>query len=95
MQFRDTTKEFVNKINELYKETTQKGFKIIAPFIDKDKEDIIELAEEMGLNLQNTYSCYVGSEKEILVHCGKCAGCLARKKGFKFSEIEDKSVYEA
>jgi len=98
LRFKDTTKEFIENMNELSKETTQRGFKIIAPFIDKDKEDIIELGEEMGIDLSKSYSCYLGAKRYVgasfpLAHCGKCAGCLARKKGFKFSKVEDKTVY--
>jgi len=99
--FKDTTPKFLKKINELTKVCVQKGnYKIIAPFINKDKENIIELANNLKINLQDTYSCYIGkgfkklNNKKIPIHCGKCAGCLARKKGFKFSNVKDISIYE-
>jgi len=100
LAFKDSSTEFIKKINELAKACVQKGnFTIKAPFLDKDKEDIINLADKLGIRLEDTYSCYVGGgfvkigRKKIPVHCGKCAGCKARKKGFKFSNVEDKTIY--
>jgi len=98
--FKDTTPKFLKKINDLAHVCVQKGnYKIIAPFIDKDKEEIIELAKKSNIDLQKTYSCYFGkgfkivNKEKIPIHCGKCAGCLARKKGFKFSNMNDISIY--
>lgn len=97
LTFNDTKPEFVKSINELVKNAVQKGeYEIIAPFIDKDKEDIIEFAKKIKVPLQYTYSCYIGTGKSrdgIPIHCGKCAGCLGRKKGFKFSSVEDPTLY--
>lgn len=100
LRFKDTSKEFLIEINKLA-EFSQKGrFKIMAPFINKDKEEIIELGKELGVSSEETYSCYLGggftkvNGKKIPVHCGKCAGCKARKKGFRFSNIKDISLYK-
>ncbi|MBI2630264.1 7-cyano-7-deazaguanine synthase [Candidatus Pacearchaeota archaeon] len=100
IRFNDTTKEYIEEMNKLAKSCTQVGeYEVFAPFIDKDKEELIQLGKKMGLKLEKSYSCYLGAGfKEIVndktpIHCGKCAGCLARKKGFKFSEVEDKSLY--
>lgn len=94
--FNDTTPKFLKKINGLAKICVQKGsYGIKAPFIDKDKEELIELADKMGLDLESTYSCYLGGiGNKKLIHCGVCAGCEARKKGFKFSNIKDPSTYK-
>ncbi|MFH1500729.1 MAG: 7-cyano-7-deazaguanine synthase [archaeon] len=100
ISFNDTKEAFIRKVNELSKVATQKGsYKIVTPFIKKDKEEIINLAKKMGLDLEQTYSCYRSNEfarvnnKKIPIHCGDCAGCKARKKGFRFSEIKDPSIY--
>ncbi len=100
LRFKDTTPGFLNEINRLAKFSQKGKFGIIAPFINKDKEDVIELAEKLGINLEETYSCYLGAGfakingRKIAIHCGKCAGCKARKKGFRFSSIKDKSIYK-
>jgi len=99
LQFNDTKPEFIAKINSLSKNATQFGdYEIKAPFLNKDKEEIIEMAKELGIDLKMTYSCYIGGvgfEQGKPIHCGKCAGCLARKKGFRFVNppTPDTSLY--
>jgi 7-cyano-7-deazaguanine synthase len=101
LRFKDTSPEFLKAINKLAKFTQKGRFKIKAPFINKDKEDIIELASKLGVNLEDTYSCYLGggfakiNGKKIPIHCGSCGGCKARKKGFRFSHVKDPSIYMA
>ncbi len=97
LQFKDTTPAFLKSVNNLSKKSVQKGdFKILAPFIDKDKEDIIELGRKLNVNFNETCSCYVNEEikNKKPVHCGKCSGCKARKKGFRFSNVKDKTLYQ-
>ncbi len=86
----DTTKEFVELMNKLGKLGKNKKSRIIAPLIDKDKEDIVLIANKLGFNLKNTLSCYVGPEK----HCGICLACSLRKQGFYWANIKDPSSYE-
>lgn len=96
LQFKDTTPEFLEQMNKTAEFCTQDGnYKFIAPFLNKDKEELIKIAEELGVDLKSTYSCYIGKgfENEIPVHCGICGGCKSRKKGFKFSDVRDVSVY--
>lgn len=101
LRFKDTTPEFLEQMNATLKFCTQGGnFQFKAPFLEKEKEDVIELAKNLQVNLEHTYSCYIGrgfensDEKKITTHCGICGGCKARKKGFKFSEADDPSIYE-
>ncbi len=97
LQFKDTTPKFLKQMNKIVELCTQEGnYKFIAPFLRKDKEDVIELAKEINVDLQNTYSCYTGKgfENDIPIHCGICGGCKSRKKAFKFSNITDPSTYK-
>jgi 7-cyano-7-deazaguanine synthase len=89
--FRDTTEKFLEKMNQLTEFTEKGKFEFKAPFIAMDKEDIIELGKKLGLRMENTFSCYVSDDK----HCGNCSACKARKKGFKFSRVEDNTEYES
>jgi len=100
LQFKDTTHEFLDYINKAPEYCTQKGdYKFLAPFLNKDKEEVIELAKKLNIDLRNTYSCYLGGGfrqvegKTIPVHCGICGACKSRKKAFKFSDNEDVGVY--
>lgn len=87
--FVDATKAFVNSYNHLAQESTKTKPKVYAPFIDKDKEDIIQLATKLAVPLEETYSCYLGSSK----HCGECLACRARKAGFHWANIQDPTEY--
>ena len=85
----DTTPEFVEKMNYLAKTTKSKP-KVIAPLIKKDKEDIISLARELGINFNKTFSCYAPKEK---LHCGYCLSCRLRQEGFYWANIIDPTLY--
>ncbi len=86
----DTTPEFVNQMNKLIKNTTKIKSRIIAPMIKKDKEDIIKIGMNLGLNFDNTFTCYVGKEK----HCGTCLACRLRQEGFYWANVKDSTVYK-
>lgn len=87
--FPDATKEFIDNINRISRISTKGKFKIFAPLIDKDKEDIITLGQKLGVDFKNTFSCYVGKIK----HCNSCLACMLRKEGFYWSGISDPTDY--
>jgi 7-cyano-7-deazaguanine synthase len=47
---------------------------LFAPYIDKSKADIAYRALELGVPLEDTWSCYKGGE----IHCGRCGTCVER-----------------
>jgi len=85
--FPDTTPEFVKKMNELSKVST-KGFRVIAPLVEKDKEDIVLLGTKLGINFRKTHSCYLKNK-----HCGRCLACMLRKEGFYWANVKDETEY--
>ena len=85
----DTTKKFVNKINSLSNLSTIGKFKVIAPLINKDKEDIIQLLIKLKINPAETFSCYVDSS-----HCGYCLSCRLRQEGFYWANVNDPTYYK-
>lgn len=87
----DTTKEFVNRLNKLSEKGCSGHFKIIAPLIKKDKEDIIILGKKLGVDFRETFSCYISSKKKK--HCGKCLSCALRKSGFYWAGEKDPTNY--
>ena len=84
----DTTIEYVRAFNELAKVGCDK-FKIYAPLIKKDKEDIVLLAGKLGIDTRKTLSCYTGN-----THCGTCLACLLRKEGFYWANVKDSTNYK-
>lgn len=85
----DTTKKFVKKMNQLSRISCTYPFKIIAPFIKKDKEDIIKIGKNLDIDFNKTFSCYIGKNK----HCGYCLACKLRQAGFYWAGIEDPTRY--
>lgn len=65
--------------------------RLIRPFIDKTKADIVRLGAEIGAPFAMTYSCYNGREH----HCGKCGTCYERREAFELAGVSDPTEYEA
>ncbi|MFA5992270.1 MAG: 7-cyano-7-deazaguanine synthase [Candidatus Pacearchaeota archaeon] len=89
----DTTQEFVEEMNKLSKISCNKHFRIIAPLIKKDKEDIVLLGKKLGVEMEKTWSCYVGNNPTR--QCGKCLACMLRKEGFYWANVKDRTRYES
>ncbi len=97
---KDTTPQFLKKINELAEEATYHGgYLIEAPLMDLDKDQVVALGEELHVPWQDTFSCYVGKgyttthRKKIPVHCGTCSNCRLRQTGFYWANIPDPTIY--
>jgi len=94
---KDTTPEFLEVMNKMQEHATNYGiFRIIAPLIDKDKPETVDIGNNLKVPFELTYSCYVGApfEDKKLIHCGYCSNCMQRKKAFHFSTIKDPSRYK-
>ena len=68
----------------------KQGFKIIAPLIKKDKEEVVLLGKKLGVKFKETFSCYVGKGK----HCGVCLACRLRQEGFYWANVRDPTKYK-
>lgn len=66
-----------------------KPIRILAPFIDWTKSDIVRRGAELGVPFESTWSCYVGGT----IHCGRCGTCLDRRSAFQKSGIADPTRY--
>ena len=67
------------------------GFRIIAPFIDKTKAEIVQIGAGLEVPYANTWSCYQGGE----LHCGVCGTCVERKEAFALAGVTDPTTYAA
>jgi len=85
----DATMNFVRQLNILSKIATKGKFKIFAPLINNDKEDIIKIGKKLDVNFKKTFSCY----SENKVHCGHCLACRLRQEGFYWANIKDPTKY--
>lgn len=66
------------------------NIKVIAPFINMLKHEVVKLGERLRVDYTQTWSCYEDKEK----HCGKCHSCHERKKAFKIAGVYDVTEYD-
>lgn len=91
---KDTTPKFLKAINKLAKQATHHGFyKIKAPFINLDKDEIVTLGKKINVPFEKTFSCFTSPHKTKLIHCGICSNCLQRKQAFYWANVRDPSTY--
>jgi 7-cyano-7-deazaguanine synthase len=70
--------EYISRFNQLMN-LTGHNFEIEAPFLSLTKADLVRSAYEKGAPLGLSFSCLVSGAE---VHCGKCQGCVERKRAF-------------
>ena len=86
----DTSVEFNKAMSEAIYLGSGNMLKIIAPFIDRPKADVVAEGVKAGVPLELTWSCYEGHDKA----CGLCGTCRDRKKAFEINGLEDPIEYE-
>jgi len=64
--------------------------RILRPFIDKTKADLVRLGASLGVPFERTWSCYRGGE----YHCGRCGTCVERREAFALAGVADPTKYE-
>lgn len=74
----DCTPKFISAFNEAIAAYSgdEPGIAIFAPFLNKTKKEIADIAKECGLPIEKTYSCYNGDDE----HCGVCPTCIERQE---------------
>lgn len=63
---------------------------IVAPFLNKSKNDIAEMAFALNVDIANTWSCYKGGD----IHCGRCGTCVERLEAIDSTGKVDPTTYE-
>lgn len=80
----DTRKQFVKAMEEAINRGTkaslsQEKFKILAPFVNMKKSEIIKAGLSLGANYSYSISCYSGKE----IPCQKCSSCILRQRAWE------------
>ena len=79
---------FVEKMNAVSMIANYDPIEIKAPFLDKDKGDIVILGEHIGVDYAHTWTCYEG----LAEPCGKCGSCVERAEAFEKAGVPDPLV---
>ena len=88
----DNEVEFVKRYNAVLEKAVASFSRVpavIAPLAHLLKPAIIKKGADIKAPLHLTYSCYLGVEK----HCGICASCLHRRRGFEAAGVADPTEY--
>ncbi|WP_185984539.1 7-cyano-7-deazaguanine synthase QueC [Aureimonas mangrovi] len=64
--------------------------KLLAPFVERTKADIVTAGAGAGTPFEATWSCYKGGE----THCGRCGTCVERQEAFDLAGVPDPTRYE-
>ncbi len=96
----DCRPEFLRAFEDLAALATAAGtergarFRVHAPLVDLTKKDIVLRAEELGVDLGLTHSCYDPLERAgRWLACGSCDACSLRLKGFREARRVDPVAY--
>jgi 7-cyano-7-deazaguanine synthase len=65
------------------------GFRVLAPFVDVGKDEIVRRGAAVGVPFVDTWSCYVGGPE----HCGRCGTCVERREAFDLAGVADPTTY--
>jgi 7-cyano-7-deazaguanine synthase len=92
----DCRPEFIESFQNLANLATKAGvegakFTIHAPLINLSKSEIIKLGMELGVDYQQTVSCYTADEQGRA--CGICDACRLRIIGFNEANVVDVTRY--
>jgi len=74
----DTTIEFISAMNNAAHTGTWEGIKILAPYANLTKSDILDIGLKLGVDYSLTWTCYKGQR----LPCGKCGACIERNEAF-------------
>ena len=86
----DCSEEFNDAINKAIYIGSGKQLRVIAPFVELNKADVVARGLELNVPYELTWSCYEGHDKA----CGKCGTCLDRIKAFELNGLKDPIEYE-
>ena len=66
------------------------AMEIKMPLVHMQKSEIVSKAIELGVPLEDTWSCYKNEDRA----CGVCDSCRLRLNGFKVAGVRDPLEYE-
>lgn len=84
-QYPDCSKEFTQAMSKAAQFGTDSKVKIVSPFNNKLKWDVLKEGIKMGVDFEHTHSCYNGTK----IPCKKCGTCIERTESFYRNKIAD------
>jgi 7-cyano-7-deazaguanine synthase len=88
--FPDATAEFFSTMARALSLGLAHDLTVDAPFVTKDKSDVIQLGAALGVPLELTLSCMNPRDG---LHCGQCSKCRERRDAFHEAGVADPTSY--
>lgn len=82
----DCSSEFNRAIGEAVYIGSGQQLRILAPFVNMFKSDVVATGLKLKVPYELTWSCYEGGDKP----CGVCGTCIDRREAFAANGIEEK-----
>jgi 7-cyano-7-deazaguanine synthase len=90
--FPDATAEFFTTMARALSLGLAHELTIEAPFVTREKSDVVRLGVELGVPLELTLSCMNPRDG---LHCGRCSKCRERRDAFREAGVADPTSYAA
>lgn len=87
----DCRPEFIEAVHRCAQICDWHPVKVLSPFINMTKTEIVKRGLELDVPFKLTWSCYKGGN----LHCGKCGTCVERKESFQLAGVSDPTIYES
>lgn len=87
----DCRPAFFSAMNQAIRLSSEGRVRLMAPFMNENKTEIIAVGLPLGVPYQLTRTCY----KDQLVACGRCGSCQERLSAFADNGIPDPIEYES
>jgi len=85
----DCRSAFIVAFEKMAQLATDSSIKLIAPFLHVTKAEIVSIGTNLGVDYEQTWSCYKGEQ----YHCGTCGTCIERKEAFEIAGVIDPTKY--
>lgn len=86
----DTTPQFLERLNAVCALNRKTPIKVLAPFVNYSKADVLRTGLKLEVDYSQTWSCYQGEAEA----CGQCPTCAERLDAFAEVGIPDPLPYQ-
>ena len=84
----DCSSDFNNHMSKAISIGSAQQLKVVAPFVDRTKAEVVAQGLRLGVPYELTWSCYEGNDKP----CGCCGTCIDRAKAFAANGVKDPAL---
>jgi len=84
----DCSSDFNDHMSKAISIGSAQQLKVVAPFVDCTKAEVVAQGLRLGVPYELTWSCYEGNDKP----CGCCGTCIDRAKAFAANGVKDPAL---